>query len=102
MDGWSPEIKLIGTRYGEKFFEARVCRKQGVQVIDTGPFLSIRLFARPLNCGFFFDRSSEKIWNDVVFTSHYATRIDQTSISEMLAELPEYAGNQKMSTPQSI
>jgi FlaA1/EpsC-like NDP-sugar epimerase len=99
MEGVSPEIKVIGTRHGENFFEALLSRKERVKATDEGPFFRVRLDARSLNCGFFFDQSSEKIWNDDVFTSHYATRIDQTSISELLMELPECAGNQKMSTP---
>jgi len=99
MEGVSPEFKVSGSRLSGKCYKALASKKGMVKTAAEELFFSERLGAHALNCGFFFNlsMSSEKMWNDEVFASPFASRINQTRMSEMLLEPLECAENQKMS-----
>jgi UDP-N-acetylglucosamine 4,6-dehydratase/5-epimerase len=94
IEGVTPEIKVIGTRHGEKLFETLLSREEMVRATDEGSFFRVRLDARSLDYGLFFDQGGEKISDQDDFTSHNAIRLDEAGISELLMALPEFAGTQ--------
>jgi len=90
IEGVTPEIRVIGTRHGEKLFETLLSREEMVRATDEGSFFRVRLDARSLDYGLFFDQGGEKICNEDDFTSHNTVRLDQISISKLLKELPDF------------
>lgn len=92
IEGASPEIQVIGTRHGEKLFETLLSREEMMRASDEGDFFRVPLDARSLDYSLFYDQGGENNWDEKDFNSHNATRLDQTTIVDILSTLPEFSG----------
>ena len=76
------EIRVIGTRHGEKLFEVLLSREEMVAAEDLGGYYRIPPDLRDLNYGKFVEYGETKITQSVDYNSHNTTRldVDQTKI----------------------
>jgi UDP-glucose 4-epimerase len=81
------EIKLIGTRHGEKLFESLVNREEMLKAEDLGRYYRIPADTRDLNYNRYFSEGDNKIEEIVEYTSHNTHRMDVEETKELLLKL---------------
>jgi UDP-glucose 4-epimerase len=81
------EIKIIGTRHGEKLFESLVNREEMVKAEDMGDYYRIPADHRDLNYTKFFTKGDNKISQVTEYTSHNTTRLDVEGTKKLLLKL---------------
>ena len=82
------EIKVIGTRHGEKLFETLVNREEMAKANDMGNYFRIPADNRDLNYGKFFTEGESKVSEVEDYTSHNTQRLDVVGMKELLLKLP--------------
>lgn len=78
------EIKIIGTRHGEKAHEALVNREEMQKAEDLGEFYRIPADVRDLNYNKYFNEGDLGITQQVEYTSNNTTRL---SVNEIIKKL---------------
>jgi UDP-glucose 4-epimerase len=81
------EIKVIGTRHGEKLYETLLTREEMVYAEDLGGYYRIPADTRSLNYDKYFVTGSEKISYGWEYTSHNTERLDVEQVKELLTTL---------------
>jgi len=81
------EIKIIGTRHGEKLYESLVNREEMVKAEDMGDYYRIPADHRDLNYNNFFTEGDDKISKVEEYTSHNTTRLDVEGTKKLLLKL---------------
>jgi UDP-glucose 4-epimerase len=82
------EIKVIGTRHGEKLYETLVNREEMAKATDMGDYYRIPADNRDLNYGKFFTEGESKVSEIEDYTSHNTTRLDVEETKKLLLKLP--------------
>ncbi len=82
-----PDIKIIGTRHGEKLYETLVTREEMVRAIDMGDYYRIPCDTRDLNYDKFFTQGNEDIARIEDYHSHNTHRLDVEGMKELLLKL---------------
>lgn len=85
--GHEPEIKIIGTRHGEKLYETLVTREEMVRAIDMGNYYRIPCDTRGLNYDKFFTEGNECISNFEDYHSHNTYRLNVEEMKDLLLKL---------------
>jgi UDP-N-acetylglucosamine 4,6-dehydratase/5-epimerase len=83
----SNEIKIIGTRHGEKLFETLLTREEMAKAEDYGDYYRVPADNRDLNYNVFFTEGSEEVSAREDYTSHNTLRLDVDGMVEMLLKL---------------
>ncbi|ANQ53654.1 polysaccharide biosynthesis protein [Thermosipho sp. 1070] len=83
------EIKVIGTRHGEKLYETLVTREEMVRAIDLGRYFRIPADTRDLNYDKYFENGDEVITQTQEYNSHNTYRLNEEELTEMLLNLRE-------------
>ena len=81
------DIKIIGTRHGEKLYETLVNREEMAKAIDMGDYFRIPSDNRDLNYGKFYSKGKPKISEIEEYTSHNTTRLDIEKTKQLLMTL---------------
>lgn len=81
------EIRIIGTRHGEKLHETLMSREERIRSDDMGGYYRIQLDARDLNYGLYFEEGDEKITACEDYTSENTDRLTEPELIEMLLKL---------------
>lgn len=81
------EVKIIGTRHGEKLYETLVTREEMVKSIDMGDYFRIPCDNRDLNYDKFFIEGSEDISRIEDYHSHNTARLDVEGMKKLLLRL---------------
>ena len=81
------EIKIIGTRHGEKLYETLVNREEMVKAIDEGNYFRIPADNRDLNYNKFFTEGESKLTTTEEYTSHNTTRLSVGETKQLLLKL---------------
>jgi UDP-N-acetylglucosamine 4,6-dehydratase len=81
------EVRVIGTRHGEKLFEALLSREEMVAAQDLGGYFRVPPDLRDLNYGKFIDQGETKISEAVDYNSHNTTRLDVDGMKALLMKL---------------
>ena len=81
------EVKVIGTRHGEKLYETLVTREEMVRAIDMGDYYRIPCDTRDLNYDKYFTKGNEEISKVEDYHSHNTYRLDVESMKELLLKL---------------
>jgi len=81
------EIKVIGSRHGEKLFETLVNREEMVKAEDLGEFYKIPADTRDLNYSKFFTEGTEEISRVEEYTSHNTYRLNLEETKDLLLSL---------------
>jgi UDP-glucose 4-epimerase len=88
MDRTDHEVKIIGTRHGEKLYEALLSREERVAAQDLGGYYRIPPDLRDLNYGKFVEHGEIQISESVDYNSHNTTRLDVDGMKALLLKLP--------------
>ena len=99
------EVRVIGTRHGEKLYETLVAREEMSKAIDMGNYYRIPCDTRDLNYDKFFTEGNEDISRIEDYHSHNTTRLDVEGMKEQLMRLRfirEDLGIEKRSKPRDI
>ncbi len=81
------EIRIIGTRHGEKKHEALLSREEFVKAEDLGGYYRVPADTRDLNYAKFFVEGDEELSQDEDYTSENTERLDVDGMVEMLMKL---------------
>lgn len=80
-------VNVIGTRHGEKLFEALLSREEMVAAQDLGSYYRVPPDLRDLNYGKFVEEGEVKISQAVDYNSHNTTRLDVAGMKQLLMKL---------------
>ena len=81
------EVKVIGTRHGEKLYETLVTREEMVRAIDMGNYFRIPCDTRDLNYDKFFTKGNEDVARIEDYHSHNTRRLNIDGMKELLLKL---------------
>jgi UDP-N-acetylglucosamine 4,6-dehydratase/5-epimerase len=80
----SNEIKVIGTRHGEKLYESLVSREEMAHAEDLGRYYRIPADSRDLNYDKYFVQGETRISDIDDYTSHNTRRLDAAEVRDLL------------------
>jgi UDP-N-acetylglucosamine 4,6-dehydratase/5-epimerase len=81
------EIRIIGTRHGEKLYESLVNREEMARADDLGGFFRIPADIRDLNYNKYFSEGEQAISSFDDYTSHNTRRLSLPELKELLLGL---------------
>lgn len=81
------EVKVIGTRHGEKLYETLVTREEMVKSIDMGNYYRIPCDDRDLNYDKYFVEGNEDVSRIEDYHSHNTGRLDVEQMKQLLLKL---------------
>lgn len=81
------EIKIIGTRHGEKLYETLLTREEMARAEDLGKYYRIPADNRDLNYDKYFIKGSEEISYGSEYTSHNTERLNVEQVKAKLLSL---------------
>jgi UDP-glucose 4-epimerase len=82
------EIKIIGTRHGEKLYESLVNREEMVRAEELGGYYRIPADNRDLNYERYFSQGEPDLTTIEEYHSHNTTRLDSEELKKLLFQLP--------------
>lgn len=82
------EIKVIGTRHGEKLYETLVNREDMVKAEDLGGYYRIPADNRDLNYAQYFSEGEPDVASFDEYHSHNTARLDVEGVKQLLYKLP--------------
>ena len=82
------EIRVIGTRHGEKLYETLLNREEMAQAEDLGNYYRVPADARDLNYSSFFSTGETAVSKSLDYNSHNAERMDVEAMMTLLQQLP--------------
>ncbi len=83
------EVKIIGTRHGEKLYETLVNREDMVKAEDCGDYYRIPADNRDLNYNQYFSEGEKNIGKIEEYHSHNTHRLDIEGLKSLLYKLPQ-------------
>ena len=83
-------IRVIGTRHGEKLYETLVTREEMARAEDMGNYFRIPCDTRDLNYDKYFVKGQEKVSIMDDYHSHNTYRLNQKEMIELLLKLDEF------------
>ena len=86
--GADNEIRVIGTRHGEKLYETLLTREEYVKAEDLGGYFRIVPDDRDLNYSKYFTEGEARISEVEDYNSHNTRRLAVPEIKELLLKLP--------------
>ncbi|WP_176013739.1 polysaccharide biosynthesis protein [Victivallis sp. Marseille-Q1083] len=81
------EIRIIGTRHGEKLYETLVTREEMAKAVDMDDYYRIPCDTRDLNYDQYFIEGSEDVARIEDYHSHNTRRLDVAGMKELLLKL---------------
>jgi UDP-N-acetylglucosamine 4,6-dehydratase len=81
------EVRVIGTRHGEKLYEALLSREEMVAAEDLGGYYRVPPDLRDLNYGKFVEQGETKISEATDYNSHNTERLDVVGMQALLMKL---------------
>lgn len=81
------DVKVIGTRHGEKLYESLVSREEMARADDLGGYYRIPADSRDLNYDKYFVEGETEISEIDDYTSHNTHRLDVEQVKDVLMKL---------------
>ena len=81
------EIKVIGTRHGEKLYETLCTREEMAKAMDMGDFYRIPADNRDLNYSIYFSQGEKSMAEIEDYHSHNTERLDVDGIKSLISKL---------------
>ena len=81
------EVKVIGTRHGEKLYESLVSREEMARAGDLGGYYRIPVDSRVLNYDKYFVEGQTEVSAIDDYTSHNTVRLDVAAVKQTLMKL---------------
>ena len=88
LNASAAQIHTIGTRHGEKLYEALLSREEMASAIDLGDYYRVAPDNRDLNYGAYFETGDVQITEAHEYHSHNTHRLDAESMKSLLLKLP--------------
>jgi UDP-glucose 4-epimerase len=85
--GRDNEIRIIGTRHGEKLYESLVSREEMARADDLGGYYRVPADSRDLNYNKYFVEGQTNVSSIDDYTSHNTRRLNIEQIKETVMEL---------------
>jgi UDP-glucose 4-epimerase len=89
LDKPEHEVKIIGTRHGEKLYETLLTKEEMVKAIDMDEYYRIPADNRDLNYSKFIEDGEEVVTQAGEYHSHNTHRLNEEELRGMLVELHE-------------
>jgi UDP-N-acetylglucosamine 4,6-dehydratase/5-epimerase len=89
------EIKVIGPRHAEKFYETLLTREEMVRSVDLGEFFKVNADNRDLNYEKYFSQGNQKVLNHEEYNSNNTIMLSTEKIIPLLRALPGVMENLK-------
>lgn len=87
MEKPNHEIRIIGTRHGEKLYEALLSREEVACAEDMGDYFRVPPDLRDLNYAKFVEEGDDKISRAEDYNSHNTKRLDVDGMQKLLLKL---------------
>lgn len=87
------EIKVIGTRHGEKLYETLLTKEETVNAHDMGNFYRVPADQRDLNYDKYFVEGDHKLSSEAEYNSHNTERLNIELVKDKLLSL-QYIQNE--------
>lgn len=81
------EVRIIGTRHGEKLYETLLTKEEHVVAKDMGGFYCVPADKRDLNYDKYFVEGDQKLSSEDEYNSHNTERLTVEQIKERLLQL---------------
>lgn len=81
------EIRIIGTRHGEKLYETLLTREEIARAEDMGNYYRIPPDVRDLNYSSYFTEGETKVSGQEDYNSHNTYRLDEPGLIDLLYKL---------------
>ncbi len=81
------EVRVIGTRHGEKLYEALLSREEMAAAEDLGGYYRVPPDLRDLNYGKYVEQGEVRISEAVDYNSHNTTRLDVAGMQALLMKV---------------
>jgi UDP-glucose 4-epimerase len=81
------EIKIIGTRHGEKLYETLCTREEMVKCEDMGDFYRVPADNRDLNYSMFFSEGEKNLAEIEDYHSHNTERLNVDGVKNLISKL---------------
>lgn len=82
------EVRVIGTRHGEKLYESLLSREERAVADDMGDYFRVPPDGRDLNYDKFVDQGEERLSHGEEYNSHNTHRLDVEGMKALLLKLP--------------
>jgi UDP-glucose 4-epimerase len=80
-------VNIIGTRHGEKLYEALLSREERVASDDLGGYFRVSPDLRDLNYGKFVEQGEVEISRSIDYNSHNTLQLDVDGMKKLLMKL---------------
>ena len=81
-------VRQIGTRHGEKLYEALLSREEQAAAHDMGDYFRVPADSRDLNYEKYFSQGEDRITEAEDYNSHNTVRLDVAGTKALLMKLP--------------
>ena len=81
------EVRVIGTRHGEKLYETLLNREEMTHAEDLGDYYRVPADGRDLNYSSFFSKGTTAVSEASDYTSHNTTMLDVDAMAHLLLKL---------------
>ncbi|EHD0956297.1 polysaccharide biosynthesis protein, partial [Escherichia coli] len=88
------KIDIIGTRHGEKLYEALLSREEVLASVDLGDYYKVSPDRRDLNYGKYVDIGDTRIDEVDDYNSHNTQRLNVNGMKELLMKLKLFNNNE--------
>lgn len=88
MNKLNHDVRIIGTRHGEKLYESLLSREEHVAAEDLGSYYRIPPDLRDLNYTKFVEQGEVQISSAEDYNSHNTIRLDVDGMQKLLLKLP--------------
>jgi UDP-N-acetylglucosamine 4,6-dehydratase/5-epimerase len=90
MDVSDHSVNVIGTRHGEKLYEALLSREELAASQDLGDYYKVSPDFRDLNYDRFVEQGDKKISSSGDYNSHNSEQLDVAEMKNLLGKLDEF------------
>lgn len=90
------EIKVIGTRHGEKLYETLLTKEEYIHAVDMGKFFRVPVDKRDLNYEKYFVEGNEELSTEEEYNSQNTQILNVEQIKEKLLQLDYIRGELEM------
>jgi len=81
------EIRIIGTRHGEKLYETLLTREEMAKAKDMGLYYQVPMDVRDLNYSCYFTEGEVAVSSQEDYNSHNTIRLDEDELVKLLLKL---------------
>ena len=92
LNSHDSEIKIIGTRHGEKLYETLLTKEEMVRSIEMSDYYRIPADTRDLNYSAFVEDGKEFITESEEYHSHNTYQLSELELRDLLLNLYEIQG----------